>query len=178
MEQGRAIWITGLAGAGKSTVAGLLAERLRRSGQTPILLDGDALREVFGRTTQFEKEDRRALAGQYGRLCRELAGQGFPVICATISMFDDVRAWNRENIPGYFEVYLRVPADELGRRDQKGLYSGRAGGAEGTVVGVAQDFEAPKAPDLVIDHFGRVSPASAVERIWAMLHPNASSTGA
>ena len=57
------------------------------------------------------------------RLCRMLASQGGDVVCPTISMFHEVQRWNRENIPGYREIYLRVPMEELQRRDAKGIYA-------------------------------------------------------
>jgi len=162
---GQVIWITGLAGAGKTTVARLVRERMQFSGAAPILLDGDTLRDIFGQTSAFDRPSRLALASQYGRLCRELSLQGFDVICATISMFDAVRAWNRKNMPRYFEVYLRVPASELRRRDQKGLYSQTAGDTAGAVVGLNQDFEEPKHADLVIDHHGDTTPAGTADAI-------------
>lgn len=162
---GRVIWITGLAGAGKTTVARLVRDRLRLSGAAAILLDGDTLREIFGQTSSFDRASRLALASQYGRLCRELSLQGFDVICATISMFDAVRAWNRASMPRYFEVYLRVPPSELRRRDQKGLYSQTAANAAGAVVGLDQEFEEPKLADVVIDHHGDTTPAAAADAI-------------
>ena len=167
---GRVIWITGLAGAGKTTVSVLVRDRLRAVGAAPVLLDGDALREIFGQTTAFDRASRLALATQYGRLCRELALQGVDVICATISMFDAVRAWNRRNMPRYFEVYLRVPASELRRRDQKGLYSNAKPGA---VVGLSEDFEEPKAADLIIDHYGDMTPGGAADMVIDRLKQSA-----
>ena len=58
-----------------------------------------------------------------------LAAQGFDVVCATISLFHSVQRWNRANIPNYFEIYLRVPFEELTRRDSKGIYSHALGGS-------------------------------------------------
>src|SRR5688500_8175924 len=102
---GKVFWITGLSGAGKSSVAQLLARRLRERGQAVVHLDGDVIREVLGlEKTSYDREDRKRLAGIYGRLCRAMASQGIDVICATISMFHDVRRWNRKNIPGYREI--------------------------------------------------------------------------
>ena len=88
------------------------------------MLDGDELREVFGATTPGDenhgREARLQLAFQYTHLCRVLASQGLVVVVATISMFKEIHKWNRDNLPGYFEVYLNVPIDELRRRDPKG----------------------------------------------------------
>jgi adenylylsulfate kinase len=63
------------------------------------------------------------------RQCRLLAGQGADVVCPTISLIHDVQLWNRENIPGYHEIYLRVLLDELRRRDSKGIYAWEGGNA-------------------------------------------------
>lgn len=80
-----------------------------------ILLDGDELREVFGAAAEnarnHGREGRLALAMQYAHLCRVIAGQGLTVVIATISLFREVHEWNRANLPGYFEAYLKVPIE-------------------------------------------------------------------
>ena len=120
---GQVIWITGLSGAGKSTLACELVTNLRRSSETVVMLDGDDLREALGVATADKenhgREGRLALAFQYSRLCRVIASQGFTVVISTISLFREIHAWNRANLPGYFEVYLQVPMEELRRRDPK-----------------------------------------------------------
>jgi adenylylsulfate kinase len=141
-------WITGLAGAGKTSIARVVAERLRARGVPVVLLDGDELREALGADAGYDRDSRRRLAGQYGRLCRLLSGQGIAVVCATISMFEEARRWNRANIPVYTEVYVKVPPEVLARRDQKGLYSGGAGA--GNVVGVDLEPEEPQSSDIVL----------------------------
>lgn len=102
------------------------------------------------------------------RLCRLLADQGADVVCATISLFHEVQRWNRENIPGYREIYLRVPIDELRRRDSKGIYARSEGGDARDVVGIDIPAEAPEAPDLVLDSYGALDVATAVDRILAV----------
>ena len=79
-------------------------------------------------------------------------------MCCTISMFDSVRAWNRENIPGYVEVYIEASMETLRRRDQKGLYST----GKQNVAGVDFQVELPKAPDLILDNNGEKSPEEQV----------------
>ena len=98
------------------------------------------------------------------RLCRLLASQGTDVVCATISLFHEVQRWNRDNIPGYCEIYLQVPMPELRRRDFKGVYA-RTGDSP-NVVGLDLPAELPEAPDLVLENHGSLDSAAAVERIW------------
>lgn len=163
------IWITGLSGAGKTTVATGLRDLLADHGQQAVLLDGDELRAILGRQSSFSAHERRELAMVYARLAKHLADQGFLVICATISMFHDVRTWNRENNKKYFEVYLRVPDPERLRRDPKGLY--REAGSENRagMVGHKQDFEEPQAPDIVIENHAGVSASDATASIWTQI---------
>lgn len=167
---GTVIWITGLAGAGKSSVAAALRTKCGASAMPPILLDGDRLREVMGATASYEPAERRALAARYARLCQELARQGFSVICATISMFHEIHAWNRANMPRYFEVYLRVPRDELTRRNQKGLYMKTTQAPSGPVAGLDYAVEEPLTPDLIIDNFGGTTAQVAADAIYSALH--------
>jgi cytidine diphosphoramidate kinase len=154
-SKGRIIWITGLSGAGKSSLATALTGRLRALGQTVVMLDGDELREVFGAVAanaqNHSREGRLALAMQYARLCRVLADQGLTVVIATISLFKEVHAWNRENLPGYFEVYLRVPMQELRRRDPKGIYRRFDDGTLANVAGLDLPIDEPKAADRILE---------------------------
>ena len=88
-----------------------------------IHLDGDKLREIFGvveRNSQnYDRNARLGLAMKYSKLTNVLCSQGFTVVVSTISMFNEIYDWNRTNLPNYFEVYLKIPLDELRRRDPK-----------------------------------------------------------
>ena len=101
---GRVFWITGLSGAGKTTLGQELRSRLRASGRPVAFLDGDALRTAIAEDLGHSAGNRRQSAMRNARLCRLLAEQGSDVICATISLFHEVQRWNRENIPDYREI--------------------------------------------------------------------------
>ncbi len=150
----RVIWITGLSGAGKSTLAHEVVARLRAKGEPVVMLDGDELREVFGAVAanaqNHGREGRLALAMQYAHLCRAIVAQGLTVVIATISLFREVHAWNRSNLPGYFEVYLKVPVEELRRRDPKGIYRRFDAGELTDVAGLDMPIDEPEAADWVV----------------------------
>jgi adenylylsulfate kinase-like enzyme len=172
VRKGGVVWVTGLSGAGKSTVAAALKDRLVATGVKPVLLDGDCLRAILPVTLGHEPEERRSLAMFYARLARELAAQGHLVICSTVSLFHEVHAWNRLNIPRYLEVWLRVPVTALrdrGRRAELYQHNGGAGGAAagvgGQVVGVDTVAEFPLQPDVVISNYGDATVEQAVDRV-------------
>ena len=142
--------------------------RLRAAGHRVIFLDGDALRATIADDLGHGMSSRRQSAMRNARLCKLLAGQGFDVVCATISLFHEVQRWNRENIPGYREIYLRVPIDELRRRDSKGIYAESERAETCDVVGIDLPAEHPEAPDLVLDNYGGLDVGTAVDRILAL----------
>lgn len=146
VAENQVIWITGFPGAGKTTVAKALADKMRDTRKV-ILLDGDVLREIFN-NKQYDLDSRLGLASSYARLCAELAKQNNIVIIATVSMFDQVRDWNRQHIDNYLEVFLDVDIELLIERDQKGLYSSALKQEQGHVIGVNLEYEVPKSPDL------------------------------
>jgi adenylylsulfate kinase len=150
-QDGGVIWITGLSGAGKSTIATIIADNLRNQGLPVVLLDGDRLREVFNSTTSSSTnhgtEARKALAFQYAHLCNVIAAQGITVVIATISLFTAVHKWSRKNTPSYFEAYLKVPMEELYKRDPKGIYSKYDAGLLTNVAGLDVNIEEPETPD-------------------------------
>jgi len=151
---GRLYWITGLAGAGKTSLARKLFEILKPQNPALIYLDGDSLREVFGANGQYEEVQRHHISMKYARLCHLLTTQDIDVICATISMFDDVRAWNRKNISDYKEIYLEVSLPVLQKRNQRDLYSGQSSQQIRNVVGCDIDAQFPKNPDIVLCNDG------------------------
>jgi adenylylsulfate kinase-like enzyme len=154
-QMARVIWITGLSGAGKSTLALELVVRLRAEGLAVVMLDGDELREVFGAMSaavqNHGRERRLVLSMQYSHLCQLIAHQGLIVVIATISLFKEVHAWNRTNLPGYFEVYLKTPVDELRRRDPKGIYRRFDAGELSNVAGLDLPIDEPDAADWVVE---------------------------
>lgn len=148
------LWLTGLSGSGKSSLAEVVVRRLRDQGHAVVLLDGDALREVFyddiSQDLAYNRRHRLMLAMKYARLCRMLVEQGLIVVIATISLFKEVHSWNRINLPGYFEVYLKVPLEELRLRDTKGIYrrfdSGELTYVAGLDVAIDEPVNADWAP--------------------------------
>ena len=159
MDQGRVIWLTGLSGAGKTTLAKALQQALPGS----LLLDGDALRSVLGSSqTGFDRESRLALALTYARLCKLLADQGATVITATISLFHAVHAWNRENIHNYLEIFLDVPENIRRQRDPKGLYATQPQNSKPSIAGIDVAVEFPLQPDICITHHFSVQDACSL----------------
>ncbi len=155
MSNGQVIWITGLSGAGKTTLATELVAQMKTLGQHVVMLDGDELRKVFGavenNSRNHGREGRLALSMQYSQLCLLLAGQGLTVVIATISLFKEIHEWNRKILPNYYEVYIKVPLDELLRRDTKGIYKRFESGELKNVAGLDLPIDEPKSADWVVE---------------------------
>ena len=165
-------WITGLSGAGKTTIGKLLCSYLRKKKRNVVYLDGDYLREVFGSTKHFSLSNRKKLAMSYSKLCKMLTEQGIDVVIATVSMFHMVREWNRKNISNYNEIYIKVPLNILINRDQKKIYSRALRGEINNVMGIDIDVEEPDNPDIIVYNDGSRSLEVIMSQVISKLNLN------
>ncbi|HEG44764.1 MAG TPA: adenylyl-sulfate kinase [Phycisphaerales bacterium] len=172
---GTVYWITGLSGAGKTTIGRHLWQLLKEQNPATVFLDGDALRKVFS-PSGYSLEERLVLGMQYSRLCQMLSLQNIDVVCATIAMFHQIHRWNRNNIENYFETYLSVPMEILVNRHPKDLYRRAQTGQIQNVYGVDLPFEEPEHPDVVIQNEGHQDPEDIARRIIALKKDLMSST--
>ena len=152
-SNGRVIWITGLSGAGNSTIARATAEQLREIGITPVLIDGDEIRDaICDPHTGHDRASRLVNAYRICRMAKLMAEQGHCVIVATMSLFHEIHDWNRTNLPNYFEVWIEADLLTLNKLDPRGLYSQAASGVTHNVAGVDLTYERPIRPDLIMNN--------------------------
>lgn len=143
------VWITGLSGAGKTTLSRALRDLVKPRLPALALVDGDTVRAMFADLGYTEPE-RVVQIQRLQQLAKFLSDQDVVAIVAALYASPELLGWNRQNLPGYFEVYIEAPMALLRERDSKGLYAGADGGTE-NVVGVDIPWHAPTSPDMVID---------------------------
>ena len=183
---GCCVWFTGLSGAGKSTTAAVLAQRLEQEGRTVTVLDGDVVRTHLSRGLGFSKEDRDANVRRIGFVAAEVVRHGGIAICAAVSPYRDARADVRAMLPpgAMCEVYVGTDLATCEERDPKGMYAAARRGEIKAFTGVDDPYEPPLAPELVIETLAS-SPEENAERVlaWLRTHrileqPRLAATGA
>ncbi|MDQ2790519.1 MAG: adenylyl-sulfate kinase [Pseudonocardiales bacterium] len=172
MSRGVTVWLTGLSGAGKTTIALAIAEQLRAAGREVEVLDGDELRRGLSAGLSFSREDRDTHVRRVGFVAELLARHGVvalvPVIAPYSGTRDEVRAQHDAHGTGYLEVHVATPLVECVRRDVKGLYARAASGELTGMTGVDDPYEEPDKPDLRLDTTG-TDIAAAARRVMDLL---------
>ena len=140
-----------MSGSGKTTLAEALRRRVAPACPGLVVLDGDVVRATFGGDLGYKEADRVVQVTRVQRFAKLLADQDLVVLVAVVYSNPHLLAWNRHNLPGYFEVYMKASIETVSDRDIKELYAGALRGEISDVVGVDILWQEPTAPDLVID---------------------------
>jgi adenylyl-sulfate kinase len=161
---GFTVWLTGLSGAGKSTIAELLCQELERRGRRWELLDGDVVRLNLSKGLGFSKEDRDTNILRIGWVAERLAYHGAAVVVSAISPYREARDQVRQEIPRFAEVFVSCPVEECARRDVKGLYQKAMAGEITGFTGVDDPYEPPENPELILET-DKLSPEECLTRL-------------
>lgn len=169
--QGFTVWLTGLSGAGKTTVSHLVVEELERRGLLVETLDGDVVRTHLSQGLGFSKEDRDTNIERIGWVASRLARAGAAVVVSAISPYAVTRATARamtEEFAPFVEVWVRASLEECTRRDVKGLYAQAIAGEIPEFTGISAPYEPPDDAEVVLDT-ERHEPAESAAIVIAAL---------
>ena len=151
MNKGFTVWVTGLSGAGKSTIAHLLGKKLKEWGRNVEVLDGDVVRTNLCQGLGFSKEDRDINIQRIAFVCKLLTRNGVAVISAAISPYRDAKDKARKEIGNFVEIYVKCPLEVCAERDIKGLYKKALKGKIQGFTRVSDPYEEPLNPELVVE---------------------------
>jgi adenylyl-sulfate kinase len=168
---GSVVWLTGLPGAGKSTIAGLVAQQLEADGLPFDWLDGDVVRTGLCHDLGYSREDRETSIARLAWLASRLARVGAIVLVSAISPYADARRRAREVVEEhapFFEVHVATPLEECVHRDPKGMYERALAGEIPLFTGISDPYEEPVAPDLRVDTTD-LAPADVAALVLAWL---------
>jgi adenylyl-sulfate kinase len=150
-QKGVTVWFTGMSGAGKTALAIVLEQELRRRGLKVERLDGDIVRQSLTRDLGFSKEDRDKNIERVTFVAKLLTRNGVAVLCSFISPYRHVRANVRQEVGSMVEVYCYAPLETLIERDVKGLYRKALAGEIENFTGISDPYEPPENPEVVVD---------------------------
>ena len=168
-DTGFVVWLTGLPGAGKTTIATKLAPRLRELGLKVEVLDGDEVRRQLSPDLGFTKKDRELHARRVVYLSKLLARNGVVSIVALISPYREFRQFARTEIGNFCEVYVKASLNTCIKRDPKGLYKKALNGEITDLTGLQDVYEEPINPELIIETEKESEDASTQKVIDALV---------
>lgn len=150
-ETGFTVWLTGMLGAGKTTLAEYIAARLNQVGRKVEILDEDDLQEDLWKEIEGgTKEERITIARRLGYVADALTRNGVATLVACASPDKQARDENRRRIQRYLEIYVDCPTDELIKRDSTGKYKKALAGEIPNFVGITEPYQPPSSPEVII----------------------------
>lgn len=165
-------WMTGLSGAGKSTIANALEQRLHEMGKHTYLLDGDNVRHGLSQDLGFTEDDRVENLRRIAEVSKLMVDAGLIVISAFISPFKSERDAARAifNEDEFFEVFIDAPLEVVEQRDTKGLYKRARAGEVKHFTGISSPYEAPQSPEIHL-HTDLDSVEQSIDHIIQSIYP-------
>ncbi|MDX2242840.1 MAG: adenylyl-sulfate kinase [Leptolyngbyaceae cyanobacterium bins.302] len=167
-NSGVILWLTGLSGAGKTTIAQHLEHKLRSRDRPVELLDGDGIRQNLSKGLGFSREDRDNNVRRVGYVANLLSRNGVIVIVALISPYRSVRDELRSTLNNFVEIYVNAPLEVCEARDVKGLYAKARSGQIQSFTGIDDPYEVPLNPDITC-HTAEETVAESVGKIVTWL---------
>ena len=171
-QRGCVVWMTGLSGSGKSTIAIGLERRLHEQGIFTQVLDGDNVRTGINNNLGFSEADRTENIRRIAEVAKLFAGSGVVTICCFVSPTLAIREQAKAIIGAedFIEVFVDTPLEECERRDVKGLYAKARAGEVKDFTGISAPFEAPERPDVRLETAGR-EPEATIDDLYEHLLP-------
>ena len=143
---GYVFWITGLSGAGKTSIANLIKKDVSKKFGPTILINGDDIRRIFS-FESYSSKDREKLAKCYSKFCKEISGQNMNIIFTVVGLFKKIHTYNRKNITNYIEIFIKSDVKKIINLKKKYIYKYKK-----NIVGLDIKPEYPEKPDIVVNN--------------------------
>tara|TARA_B110000971_G_scaffold138330_1_gene141465 strand:- start:531 stop:1052 length:522 start_codon:yes stop_codon:yes gene_type:complete len=145
-KKGILFWVTGLSGAGKTSISNKIYQRIKGTYGKTFYINGDEMRKIFD-LKSYDNSDRKKGGIKYSKLFKKITDQNINVLFAGMALFDDVRKWNRINVKNYLEIYIKTSLKNIIKKKYTKIYKKKT-----KLVGIDIRPEFPKKPDIIINN--------------------------
>jgi len=159
-------WITGLSGAGKTSIGNKIKKDISKIYGPTLIISGDNLRSIFG-LKGYDYQDRLIILRKYNKFAKYIANQIINLIFAVVGMVDEIRLWNRKNIDNYIEIYVKSKIKNIKKQNKKRIYHQKR---PGKIIGIDIKAELPKNPDITINNSFNLSVDEISKRLFKRIN--------
>ena len=146
-KKGILFWITGLSGAGKTSIANTIKPEIKKNFGPTIVINGDDVRAIF-ELNKYDQASRLRYVKQYGKLVKFFTDQNVNVIFTVVGLFNEIRSWNKKHISNYVEIFVKANISKIIKKRKKKLYLTKTK----SIVGIQIKAELPKKPNIVVNN--------------------------